>query len=179
MLVGRFPVCCGTEALLLSSHGIDHYCTTAHFFMSSNANLGALISDNTTNSWNRRNHSILGTTAFHRTRASGPLCIENELPGDAIVDDVALTVFACRADRMHGIQSLGRAAAILHHHRPPLQCRIAVRGDVLECRVLVLVRAKYQKSSPLCFCMFFQVSSLPVSYQHGHRCLLDHLTWTG
>ena len=132
MLVGRFPVCCGTEALLLSSHGIDHYCTTAHFFMSSNANLGALISDNTTNSWNRRNHSILGTTAFHRTRASGPLCIENELPGDAIVDDVALTVFACRADRMHGIQSLGRAAAILHHHRPPLQCRIAVRGDVFE-----------------------------------------------
>jgi hypothetical protein len=133
MLVGLFPVCCGTEALLLSFHGIDHYCTTAHFFMSSNANLGALISDNTTNSWNRRNHSILETTAFHyRLRASGPLCIEIKMPGDAIVDDVALTVFACRADRMHGIQFLGRAAALLHHHRPPLQCRIAVRGDVFE-----------------------------------------------
>lgn len=43
---GSFPVCCGTEALLLPFYGIDHYCTTAHFFMSSNTNLGASISDN-------------------------------------------------------------------------------------------------------------------------------------
>jgi hypothetical protein len=86
MLVGlRLPVCCGTEALLLPSHGIDHYCTTAHFFMSGNTDLGAVISDDTFFRVTERITIYL--TRSTSTIVSGPAvfcALEIIKPGDAI-----------------------------------------------------------------------------------------------
>jgi hypothetical protein len=110
-------------------HGIDHYWTTAYFFMSSNIDLVALISDRLTAHPSIENTESRSTWIDVNRCTSGraaPLCISNAC--DAIFDDVALTVFTCRAGRMHGIWFLVRAAAFSIIITHPLQCRIAARG---------------------------------------------------
>jgi hypothetical protein len=173
-------VCCGTEALHTPFHGIDHYCTTAHFSMSSNVDLGSLISDNIF--VNRTERTIVHLRQSTSTIVSVPvaLCV----PKSKYQVTPSLMVW-----RLPFLRA--ECTGFCSWAEPPPSPSSSPTSPVpysrqrgrSERRVLVLVGAKYQidRSRSLLSARSFQrlfLSNLRLD-SHGVACALDYLTWTG